>query len=111
MKKVLFGVGAVAATVFAAKKMIDKEMEKEYIENLEKQWEEEANFETFSPEEENANENVEEIERIFAESENPDLSENLWEKTKHTVKNLLEALPKVTISINVEDKKSQNEDE
>lgn len=104
MKRVLFGVGAIAATVYAAKKMIDKEMEKEYLDNLEKQWEDEANFDAPSNEEETLNESEEELEQIFAESENPDMSINLWDKTKSVVSHVLEAIPHVTITINVEDR-------
>lgn len=104
MKRVLFGVGAIAATVYAAKKMIDMEMEKEYLENLEKQWEEEANFEVAGNEESTFQDSEDEVEQIFAESNNPDMSFNLWDKAKEVFNNVKEALPRVTITINVEDR-------
>ena len=44
MKKILLGIGAITAAVFAVKKLIDNEVEREYVTKLEKEWEEEANF-------------------------------------------------------------------
>lgn len=109
MKRILLGVGAVTAAVYAAKKLIDKECEKDYIETLEREWEDEANFESpyvseeVSPEEE-------ELEYIFANGENVDMDESLWDKLKVTAKNVLNTLPKVTITIDVEDR-NKNEEE
>ena len=96
MKKLLFGIGAVTATIFAVKKLIDNELEREY--SKEKQWEEESDQEY-----------VEEVEEIFAESENKDMSQGLWEQTKDTFKNVLEALPRVHVSITIEKRGSKEE--
>ena len=110
MKKILLGVGAVTAAAYAAKKLIDKECEKDYIETLEREWEDEANFESPYVEREDFSEEEEELEQIFAYSENVDMSESLWDKFKATAKNVMNALPKVTITINVEDR-NKNEEE
>ena len=81
MKKILLGIGAITAAVFAVKKLIDNEVEREYVTKLEKEWEEEANFKSSGDD----LEYEEEVEEIFAESENLDMSQGLWEQTKTTL--------------------------
>lgn len=106
MKKWLLGVGAVTAAVFAVKKLIDNEVEREYVSKLEKDWEEEANFKTSR----DTTEYEEEVEEIFAESENVDITQGLWEQTKTTVMNVLEVLPRVRVNISIE-RPSKKEEE
>lgn len=110
MKRILLGVGAVTAAAYAAKKLIDKECEKEYLETLEREWEEEANFESPYVSDDLSDEEEEELEYIFANSENVDMDESLWDKLKITAKNVMNTLPKITITINVEDR-NKNEEE
>ena len=106
MKKILLGIGAVTAAVFAVKKLIDNEVEREYVTKLEKEWEEKANFKSSGDD----LEYEEEVEEIFAESENVDMSQGLWEQTKTTFKNVLEVLPRVHVDITIKKPSKRGEE-
>lgn len=109
MKKLLIGVGAIAATAFALKKVIDHELEnkEEYIYEFEP--EEELEIEDEEPFHDLDEVDEEELRRMFEESSQP-APNNVFDDVVKGIKNFVDALPKVSINIRIEESEKKNKE-